>query len=187
MNELCFATNLSSSDIASWAQASVSALAIVAGTGAIFWQVRRARLELAEREARAHDGLARLLVHVKDSARDARQQKLLAMHTFKALTSGDPPEHFKTLAAALEGYPLDSIQSELPLEVLLNARAISRQLWPLVAMQDDLDLDGDSDARFHGHIGALESQISSLRDEASRLLRGERARHAAAADPGAVR
>ena len=75
MNELCVLTNLSSSDVAAWAQATVGAIAIVVGAGAVFWQVRRNRMDLSEREARAHDGLARLLIHLKDCAVESRAEK----------------------------------------------------------------------------------------------------------------
>ena len=60
MNQLCFLTDLTGSDVAAWAQAVVGMLAIIAGAIAVHWQIRRGRLELAEREARAYDGLARL-------------------------------------------------------------------------------------------------------------------------------
>lgn len=41
MNQLCILSNMSSSDWAAWAQAIVSALAIVAGAFAVRWQVGR--------------------------------------------------------------------------------------------------------------------------------------------------
>ena len=62
-----------SSDAASWAQATVGAIAIVAGGAAVVWQVKRNRMELSEREARLHDGLARLLIQKPDRIRPPRQ------------------------------------------------------------------------------------------------------------------
>lgn len=46
MNQLCLLTNLNSSDIAAWAQAIVSSIAIIAGASVVFWQTRLARLDL---------------------------------------------------------------------------------------------------------------------------------------------
>lgn len=75
VNNLCLLTNLTSSDVAAWAQAFVGSAAILAGAYSVWWQVRRGRMELLEREAFALDGLARLLVHLKDYAVEARLEK----------------------------------------------------------------------------------------------------------------
>ena len=102
MNELCVLTNLSSSDVAAWAQATVGAFAIVVGAGAVFWQVRRSRMELSEREARAHDGLARLLIHLKDCAVEARAEKRKT-ERWPAGHPAEPSSRFKELAEAIRG------------------------------------------------------------------------------------
>jgi hypothetical protein len=180
MNELCLLTHLSSADVAAWAQATVGAIAIVVGAAAVFWQVRRNRLELSEREARSHDGLARLLIHLKDSAVEARAEK----RKIERLPLGHPAEpssRFKELAEAIQCYPLEAIHAELPFEALLNARRVVSEMWPLVSPEPELDINPNFESTFQEYVGLLEQQILLLRAEAQRLLKGERARHAAAA------
>ena len=180
MKELCVLTNLSSSDVAAWAQATVGAVAMMVGASAVFWQVRRNRMEVSEREARAHDGLARLLIHLKDCAIEARAEK----RKLKRWPIGHPAEpssRFKELADAIRRYPLEAIHAELPFEALLNARRAAIEIWPLVGPEVELDLNENFERTFQAYIGLLEQQILLLRAEAQRLLKGERARHAAAA------
>ena len=180
MNELCFITNLSSSDAASWAQATVGAIAIVAGGAAVVWQVKRNRMELSEREARLHDGLARLLIHLKDSAIDSRAEKR-KIERWPPGHPAEPSSQFKELADAIQRYPLEAIHAELPFEALLNARRAAREMWPLVSPEPELDVNQNFENTFQHYIGLLEQQILLLRAEAQRLIKGERARHAAAA------
>lgn len=180
MNELCLLTNLSSSDVAAWAQAAVGAIAIVAGSFAVHWQVKRGRMELSEREARAHDGLARLLIHLKDAAIEARDEKR-KKERLPPDHPAEPSSQFKELAEAIQRYPLESIHAELPFEALLNARRATKGIWPLVNPEPELDVNPNLERTFQEYIGLLENQIFLLRGEAQRLLKGERARHAAAA------
>ena len=180
MNQLCLFTDLTTSDVAAWAQAVVGMLAIIAGAIAVHWQVRRGRLELAEREARAHDGLARLIIHLKDAAVEARAEK----RKIQRRPHGHPAEpslRFQELAESIQRFPLESVVAEVPLEALLNARRASKVMWPLVSPEPELDLNPDFERTFGEYIGLLEQQILLLRGEAQRLLNGERARHAAAA------
>ncbi|MDB5956441.1 hypothetical protein, partial [Ramlibacter sp.] len=60
MNNLCLLTNMTSSEIAAWAQATVGTVAIVVGAIVVRWQVKRGRKDLLLAEARRLDGLARL-------------------------------------------------------------------------------------------------------------------------------
>ena len=180
MNELCLLTNLSSSDLAAWAQATVGAITIVVGAGAVFWQVKRNRMELSEREARSHDGLARLLIHLKDCAIEARAEKR-KVERWPPGHPAEPSSRFKELAEAIQRYPLEAIHAELPFEALLNARRAVREIWPLVSPEPELDVNPNFEQTFRGYVGLLEQQILLLRAEAQRLLKGERARHAAAA------
>lgn len=180
MNHLCLLTDLTSSDLAAWAQAVVGILAIIAGAVAVYWQVRRGRLELAEREARAHDGLARLIIHLKDAALDARAEK----RKIKRWPQGHPAEpslRFQELAESIQRFPLESVVAEVPLEALLNARRASKEMWPLVSPEPELDVNPNFERTFAEYIGLLEQQIQLLRVEAQRLINGQRARHAAAA------
>ena len=180
MTELCFLTNLTSSDVAAWAQATVGALAIVVGAWAVHWQVKRNRMELSEREARFHDGLARLLIHLKDCAIEARAEKR-KMKRWPPDHPAEPSSRFKELAEAIHRYPLEAMHAELPFEALLNARRAAREMWPLVSPEPELDVNPNFERTFQEYVGLLEKQILLLRDEAQRLLKGERARHAAAA------
>ena len=180
MNELCLLTNLSTSDIAAWAQAGVGAIAMAVGAGAVYWQVRRGRLEQSEREARAHDGLARLLIHLKDSAIEARAEKRKT-ERWPPGHPAEPSTRFRELAEAIQRYPLEAIHAEVPFEALLNARRASKEMWLLVGPEPELDVNPNFERTFHQYVAVLEQQILLLRAEAQRLLRGERARHAAAA------
>lgn len=186
MNELCLLTNLSSSDMAAWAQAAVGAIAIVVGAFAVYWQVRRGRMELSEREARAHDGFARLLIHLKDAAIEARAEKR-KIARWPPGHPAEPSSRFRELAEAIERYPLESIQAEVPFEALLNARRASKEIWPLVNPEPELDINPDFERTFREYVDLLEQQILLLRGEAQCLLRGERARHGAAATEMALR
>lgn len=179
MNELCLLTHLSSADVATWAQAMISAIAIVVGAVVVFWQVRRNRLELSEREARFHDGLARLLIHLKDSAIEARAEKR-KRERWPAGHPAEPSSRFKELAEVIQRYPLEAVHAELPFEALLNARRAANEMWPLVGPEPELDVNPDFESTFRQYVDLLEQQILLLRGEAQRLLNGERARHVAA-------
>lgn len=185
MNQLCFLTDLTSSDVAAWAQAVVGMLAIISGAIAVHWQVRRGRLELAEREARTHDGLARLIIHLKDAAVEARAEK----RKIRRLPQGHPAEpnlRFQKLAESIQRFPLEAVVAEVPLEALMNARRASKEMWPLVNPEPELDENQNFERTFAEYIGLLEQQILLLRVEAQRLLKGERARHAAALEKDAT-
>lgn len=121
MNQLCLSTNLNSSDIAAWAQAIVSSIALIVGACVVIWQTRRARLELCEREARAHDGLARLLIHLRESAQEARMERR-KLERWPPGHPAEPSTRFNELANALHQFSLDSIHGEVPLNALLTAR-----------------------------------------------------------------
>ena len=73
MSQLCFLTNLSSSDMAAWVQAVASSLAIIVGAGAVYWQTRRARLEQSEREARALDAIGTYTMLENDGFDEVRR------------------------------------------------------------------------------------------------------------------
>ncbi|WP_146097340.1 hypothetical protein [Rhodoferax sp. TS-BS-61-7] len=181
MNELCVLSNLSSSDWAAWTQAGVGAIAMIVGAVAVVWQVRRNRMEISEREARAHDGLARLLIHLKDSAVEARLEKR-KLERWPLGHPAEPSSRFKELADAIQSYPLDAIQAEVPFDALLNARRAAREMWPLVSPESEININPDFENTFQQYVGLLEQQILQLRAEAERLYRGEPARHAAAAE-----
>jgi hypothetical protein len=179
MNQLCLLTNLSSSDIAAWAQAIVSSLAIVAGACVVVWQTRRARLDLSEREARSLDGLARILIHLKDCAEQARAEKK-KIERWPVGHPAEPSTRFSELSEALHRFPLEAAQGEAPLEALLNARRVAKEMMLLIGPEPELDVNPNFENTFREYIGLFEQQILLLRVEAQRLMKGERARHAAA-------
>jgi hypothetical protein len=179
MNNLCLFTSLSSSAVAAWAQAIVGAIAMIVGALAVFHQVKRNRMELSERESRMHDGLARLLIHLKDCAIEARAEKKKVVR-WPVGHPAEPSSRFKELAEAIRRYPLDAIHAELPFEALLNAQRAATEMWPLVDTEPELTIDQNFETVFQSYIALLEDQVLLLRAEAVRLLKGERARHAAA-------
>lgn len=179
MNQLCFLTNLTSSEIAAWFQAIVSSIAIIVGAWFVVWQTRRARLEQCEREAHMLNGLAHLLAHLKVCAQQARaERKKLAR--FPPGYPAEPNTRFLALSEAIHRYPLEAVQGEVPLEALLNARLIATEIQPLVGPEPELDVDPNFENFFQSHINILDQQILQLRNEAKRLMKGERVHHAAA-------
>ena len=180
MNNLCLLTNLSSSDVASWAQAIVSSIAIGVGAWVVIWQTNRTRLEGSEREARALDGLARLLIHLKDTAREARAERA-KLERWPPGHPAEPSTRFRELADAIHSFPLESVNGEVAFEALLNARRAAREMQPLVGPEPELDLNPNFQAVFVQYIGLLEQQILLLRSEADRLVKGKGHRHAATA------
>lgn len=179
MNQLCFLTNLTSSDIASWAQAVVGTIAIIAGACAVYWQAHRARLEQCEREARALNGLVCLLTHLKNCAQEARAER----KKFDRWPIGHPAEpstRFQELAEAVQRFPLEAAQGEIPLEALLNARRVAKEIQLVVGPEPELDVNPDFERVFHEYTAILEQQILLLRVDAQRLMKGERACYASA-------
>lgn len=173
MNNLCFLTNLSSSDVAAWAQAAVGSVAIIVGAYFVVWQVRRSRLEACQREASQLYGLARLLVHLRDIATDARAEK----HKLERWPPGHPAEpsaRFAELASAVHALPLESIHGEVAFEALLNARRAAREIEPLVGPEPELEINQNFRVVFEAYMGILNEQINLLRAEANRLLQGQR-------------
>ena len=53
-------------------------------------------------------------------------------------------------------------------------------MWPLVSPEPELDVNQNFENTFQQYVGLLEQQILLLRAEAQRLIKGKRARHAAA-------
>jgi hypothetical protein len=173
VNNLCLLTDLSSSDVAAWAQAVVGSVAILVGARFVVWQVRRGRLEACEREASGLYGLARLLVHLRDLATEARLEK----HKLERWPPGHPAEpatRFTELAEAVHAFPFESVHGEVAFEALLNARRVAREMGPLVSPEPELEVNQNYRVVFEAYIVILNEQIELLRLEATRLLRGER-------------
>ena len=163
---------MSSSDIAAWAQAIVSSIAIIVGASVVYWQTRRARLEQSEREARALDGLALLLVHLKETAKEARAEK----KTIERLPHGHPAEpstRFLQLMEAISRFPLEAVHGAAPMDALLTCQRVGRQLQPYVAPEPELDVIPSNEQRFTEYIGILDKQILFLQEEAKRLADGK--------------
>jgi hypothetical protein len=175
MNELCLLTGLTSSDIAAWAQAAIGVTAIVAGAFAVWWQTRRARLELCEREASALDGIALLLGHLKDAAVHARNEKT-KIERWPAGHPAEPSSLYLEVAQAVRDFPLDSVPLEVAFEALLVARRTSREIEPLVDPTPELDEKSmrSFDLIFGTYMRTLDTQIIRLRDQAE----GRRGGHA---------
>jgi len=175
VNDLCLLTNLSSSDVAAWAQAVVSSVAILAGAYSVWWQVKRGRMELLEREAFALDGLARLLVHLRDYAIDARLEKR-KLHRWPPGHPAEPHTRYAQLARAVAQYPLEAIGADIAFEAILNAQRVAWEIDPLVNPEPELDVNPNFQTTFEAYMKILDVQIEHLRGEAQRLLKGQRTR-----------
>ena len=178
MNQLCFLANLTSSDFAAWAQAIVSTIAIVVGAGAIVWQTSKTRSEQNQQDALRIDGLARLVIHLRDCAREARLEKT-KLARFPPGHPAEPSSRFNEIAEAIRRFPLESAPGELGLDVLLTVRRTIRELESLACPEPELDVNRESQSSYEKQIEVLDAQIGQLRLEARRLMRGERLRHAA--------
>lgn len=179
MSQLCFLTNLTSSDMASWAQAAVSSIAIIVGAAAVFWQTKRTRLDQCKREARAINGLICLLTKLKSCAHEARAEKK-KVHRWPIGHPAEPSTRFQELAEAIHHFPLEAAQGEVPLEALLNARRVAKEIQLVVGPEPELDVNPGFEGIFHEYTSILEQQIQLLRVEAQCLMKGERACHASA-------
>lgn len=179
MNQLCLLTNLTSSDCAAWAQAFVGSIAIIVGAVVVIWQTRRAHLEQSEREARVLDGLARLLVHLKECAQESRAERK-KLERWPSGHPAEPSTRFHELAEAIYRFPLETAQGEVPLNALLNARRAAKEMLSLVGHEPELDENPNYERTFNEYVAILDQQILLLRGEAKRLMKGERARHATA-------
>ena len=173
MNNLCLLTNLISADVAAWAQAVVGSIAIVVGACFVVWQVRRGRLQECEREAVGLNGLARLLVHLRDGTVEARLEKR-KLERWPHGHPAEPSTRFMELAEAVLRMPLENVHGDAAFEALLNARRVAREIQPLVGPEPELDINPDFQATFEAYVQILNQQIEVLRKEAQGLLKGQR-------------
>lgn len=173
MNNLCLLTNLTSSDLAAWAQAVVGTVAIVVGAYFVVWQARRARLQACEQEASGLLGLARLLIHFRQAAVEARLEK----RKLERWPRGHPAEpacRFAELADAVLRMPLEKAHGDAALEALLNTRRVAKEIHPLVDEAPELEVNQNFQVTFEGYMTVIDQQIDVLRKEADALLRGKR-------------
>lgn len=178
MNELCFLTNLTSSDVAAWAQAIVSSLAIVIGVLVVGWQTHQTRLEAGKREARSLDGLALLIAHAVRCA-ETTKDELYKSRTCPQAERWDPSKRFQSLVKDIERFPIESVQGEAPVEALLASRAAMDQLYLLIGPEPtlgQLPMDG---LDFSECIETMNRQVDLLRAEARSLMKGMRVRYTA--------
>ena len=178
MNQLCLLTNLSSSDMAAWAQAIVGSVAIIIGACVVFWQTRRARLDQSEREARILGGLALLLIHLKESAQEARTEKK-KLERLPLEHPAEPSSRFYQLVETIHRFPLEAVHGAVPMDALLTSRRVGKELLPYVSAEPELDLDSDHERWFQEYVGVLDRQIFFLQEEAMRLMEGKPTRYVA--------
>ena len=177
MNQLCLLTDMTSSDLAAWAQAIVSSVAIIVGAFVVFWQPRRARLAQNEREARVLEGIAHLLIHLRDCAHESRAERH-KRERWPPDHPAEPSARFRELAEAIQRYPLEAAAGEVSVEALLNGRRAAKELFPLVGPEPELEVNPKFQQAFDDYITILERQIALLRVEASRLVNGRAPHHA---------
>lgn len=170
-------TNLTSAEVAAWVQALVSSVAIVVGALVVIWQTYRARLERSEREARVLDGLALLLIHLKECAQAARsERKKLARlsHNHPA----EPSTRFQELLDAMYRFPLEAAHGAVPMNAILVGRRTAKELLPYIGPEPELDTNPDYERVFPEYVRTLDSQVLVLQEEARRLRKGGRALYA---------
>ena len=172
MNQLCLLTNLSSSDVAAWAQAIVSSIAIIAGAWVLSWQTRHARLEQSEREARMLDGLAMLLIHLKESALLARAEKK-KLARIPSEHPAKPSTTYRRLVEAIQHFPFEALHGAAPMDALLISQQVGNELLPYVGPEPELDVNPDHEDWFLEYIQILDRQITFLQEEAKRLIEGK--------------
>lgn len=173
MNNLCLLTNLTSADVAAWAQAVVGSIAIVVGAYFVVWQVRRGRLQECEREATELLGLARLLVHLRDGAIVARLEKR-KLERWPYGHPAEPATRFLELVEAILRMPLENVHGDAAFEALLNARRVAKEIRPLVGPEPELDVNPNFQSTFEEYVKLIDQQIEILRKEAAALLQGKR-------------
>ena len=145
------------------------------GAICVVWQVKRGRIELLERDAYALDCLARLLVHLRQCAIEARLEK----RKIERWPPGHPAEphcRYMQLAHAIGRYPLEAIDSDIAFEAILNAQRVALEIGPLVSPEPEQDVNQNFQITFDAYVTILDDQIAGLRAEATRLLRGKRTR-----------
>lgn len=173
MNNLCLLTNLSSADVAAWAQAVVGSIAIVVGAYFVVWQVRRGRLQECEREATELLGLARLLVHLRDGAIEARLEKR-KLERWPFGHPAEPATRFFELVEAILRVSFENVHGDAAFEALLNARRVAKEIRPLVGPEPELDVNPYFQSTFEEYVKLIDQQIEVLRKEAQALLQGKR-------------
>jgi len=174
MSNLCLLTNMTSSDIAAWAQAIVSSIAMIVGAWVVYWQTRRARLEQSEREARALDGLALLLDHLRETAKSARAER----KKIERLPHGHPAEpstRYLQLMEAISRFPLEAVHGAVPMGALLTSQRVGNELQPYIGPEPELDVIPSNEQWFTDYIVILDRQIVFLQEEAKRLVDGKSA------------
>ncbi|NOT18917.1 MAG: hypothetical protein HOP24_01395 [Sideroxydans sp.] len=173
MNNLCLLTNLTSADVAAWAQAVVGSIAIVVGAYFVVWQVRRGRLQECEREATELLGLARLLVHLRDGAIEARLEKR-KLERWPYGHPAEPATRFLELVEAILRVPFENVHGDAAFEALLNARRVAKEIRPLVGPEPELNVNPNFQSTFEEYVKLIDQQIEILRKEAQALLQGKR-------------
>lgn len=132
-------------------------------------------MELLEREASALDGLARLLVHLRDCAVEARLEKR-KLQRWPQGHPAEPHTRYAQLARAVNQYPLEALGADIALEAILNAQRVAREIDLLVNPEPELDINPNRQSTFEAYMKVLDQQIEHLRGEAQRLLKGQRTR-----------
>lgn len=132
-------------------------------------------MELLEREASALDGLARLLVHLRDCAVEARLEKR-KLQRWPQGHPAEPHTRYAQLARAVNQYPLEALGEDIALEAILNAQRVAREIDLLVNPEPELDINPNRQSTFEAYMKVLDQQIEHLRGEAQRLLKGQRTR-----------
>lgn len=159
---------MTSSDIASWAQAAIGSIAIVVGALVVNWQVRQGRKEAAEREARSLDGIVRLVTHLRDTAVEARAEKR-KLERWPANHPAEPSTRYHELADAVHQFPFESVHGKVAFEALLNTRRAAREMQHLLGPEPELDFNKNSEEVFLAYQHLLDKQITLLRNESARL------------------
>lgn len=138
----------------------------------MFYQARRTRLDGCEREASALHGIARMLVHFRNAAIEARAEKR-KIERWPAGHPAEPSTRYFELAEVVRKFPMEAVLNEVAFEALLQARRASREMELLVGPEAELDVNQQHGQVFANYLQIIDDQIKQVREEAERRKEGE--------------
>ena len=179
MNTLCFATGLSSSELASWVQAIGSIIAILAATGVAVWQSRqqhKTALAVHREESRhaRRESAKSLLVLCRNCARAAEHfsAELSSREAIYLVASGAKHFDFEELTALRDAAA--SVQlHQLPDVLIGPAMALAATVRQLrqtieIAIREHRKIDADGFANIFRVLGEMTRSLNATAQDVQR-------------------